>query len=104
MTEKKHQDSVIFFLKINGIFESKSIKAYPTRISIERKSRFGFWEHRETYPIRDFGDVYIIKNRSDATVGVHRRETEEILFEVSELNHNKAEKLKDVLDSMLNLN
>jgi len=93
--------TVLHYLEVATLLEVKAVKVYATRVSIEKRSKFGMREHRETYPISDFGDIYISKGRSRAVIGVHARNSSDKLFMIERLTHQQAERLKDVLDILL---
>ncbi len=94
---------VIFELETNrSIFFTKlTIKVYSNRISLEYRPFIGSGENRETYSAMDVGAIYIKKGRKRASVGAHRLDGKEVLFEVKNLENYEAEEFKDALDAML---
>lgn len=95
--------SPLYVVNISRPFwtEATTIRVYPSRISIIKKSRLGFWEHQETYPTMDLGDIILNKGFSDSTIIVRRRNTMEKLFVVENLSNSQAKDLKRVFNAMI---
>lgn len=94
---------ILFELETNkSVFFTKlTVKVYPNRISLEYRPYIGSGESRETYSAMDIGDIYIKKGRKRGSVGAHRVDGKDILFEIKNLLNSEAEELKDALDLML---
>ncbi|KXK27278.1 MAG: hypothetical protein TR69_WS6001000152 [candidate division WS6 bacterium OLB20] len=101
LTIRAGAHTVLHYLEVATLLQVTAVKVYASRVSIEHRSRLGLWEYRMTYPIADFGDIYITKGRRLAAVGVHTRSGQRILFEIERLTHRQAELLKDVLDILM---
>ncbi|MBN1915407.1 hypothetical protein JW796_00200 [Candidatus Dojkabacteria bacterium] len=95
--------SPLYVVNISKPFwtESITIRIYPSRISIIKKSKFGFWEHQETYPTMDLGDIIVNQGFSGSKITVRRRNTMATLFVIENLSNSEARDLKSVLNAMI---